>query len=84
MHCSSLINKTVFFAVLLNIVLSTIAVQYASKDEVKPSNGVTNLSFKSQIMHMLVHHQQVLFSSSILIGILVYLSMYISYSIRKS
>ena len=82
MHCSSLINKSVAVAVLLNLILPYVASLYASPEEVKPSNGAHNLSLKGQIMHMLVHHKQVPLSSSLLVGLIVFLSMYISYAVR--
>ncbi len=70
--------QIVIIAVLLNISLSIIMTPFASKSEIKPPNGADNLSFKSQIMHMLVHHQQVLFTSSLIIALLVGLSIKIS------
>jgi hypothetical protein len=63
--------------VLLALILSP----FATKDEIKPPNGASKLSFKSQIMHMLVHHGQVLFTSSLIIAVLVGLSVCIAQKI---
>lgn len=64
--------------IVLNIILSYSFFPLATKDEVKPPNGAENLTFKSQIMHMLVHHKQVMFTSSLIVGLLVGLSCFLS------
>ena len=68
--CAALIG------VVLNVVLSYVLSPFASKEEVKPPNGAANLSFKEQIMHMLVHHKQVMITSSLIVGLLVGLSTF--------
>ena len=70
-------------AVLLNLLLPHLAKGYATKEEVKPKNGADKLSFKGQLMHMLVHHAQVPLSSSVLIFVISVLSVLISYKARK-
>jgi hypothetical protein len=70
-------------AVLLNLLLPHLAKGYATKEEVKPKNGADKLSFKGQLMHMLVHHAQVPLSSSALIFVISVLSILISYKARK-
>ena len=74
----NLILNCSIIAVILNIVLAMCLSPFATKDEVKPPNGASNLSFKSQIMHMLVHHGQVLFTSSLIVFILTGLSVYLA------
>lgn len=64
--------------ILLNIILSYSFFPLATKEEIKPPNGAENLTFKSQIMHMLVHHKQVMFTSSLIVGLLVGLSCFLS------
>ena len=65
-------------AILLNLVLPYTASFYATPEEVKPKNGVSELSFKSQIMHMLVHHSQVPLSSSVIIALIVIVAFLIA------
>ena len=62
--------------VVLNVVLSYVLSPFATKEEMKPPNGAANLSFKQQIMHMLVHHKQVLITSSLIVALLVGLSTF--------
>ena len=62
--------------VVLNVVLSYILSPFATKEEIKPPNGAANLSFKEQIMHMLVHHKQVMITSSLIVALLVGLSTF--------
>ena len=62
--------------VVLNVVLSYVLSPFATKEEMKPPNGAANLSFKQQIMHMLVHHKQVIITSSLIIALLVGLSTF--------
>jgi ABC-type transporter Mla maintaining outer membrane lipid asymmetry permease subunit MlaE len=68
----------IIVGILLNIILSYSFFPLATKEEIKPPNGAENLTFKSQIMHMLVHHKQVMFTSSLIVGLLVGLSCFLS------
>ena len=62
--------------VILNVALSYLLSPFATKEEIKPPNGAANLSFKEQIMHMLVHHKQVMITSSLIVALLVGLSTF--------
>ena len=62
----------------LNIILSYGLSPIATAEEVKPSKGASNLSFKSQIMHMLVHHKQVMSTSSLIVALLAGISCFIA------
>lgn len=64
--------------IILNIVLSFVISPFATKNEIKPVNDAASLSFKSQIMHMLVHHKQVLLTSSLIVGLLVGISTFLA------
>jgi hypothetical protein len=76
MYQIAFLNSTV--GVFLNIILALILSPFATASQIKPPNGATNLDFLSQIMHMLVHHGQVLFTSSLIIFALVFLSTIIA------
>lgn len=78
MHCSALIHRSVLVAIFLNLALPYLV----TPEETKPPNDVSTLSVKGQIMHMLEQHKQVPLSSSIVVALLVFLSMYIAYGIR--
>jgi hypothetical protein len=67
--------KPVIVAVILNLVLPLVAKPFATPEEIKPPNGASELSFKSQVMHMLVHHNQVPLTSSIIIAAIVLISV---------
>ena len=49
----TLFLKTAVIGVLLNVVLAYALSPLASKEEIKPPNGASNLPFKSQIMPMI-------------------------------
>ena len=70
------------FAVILNLVLPKIVKPYATKDEIKPPNGADKLPFKSQLMHMLVHHARVPLTSSLIIVLIVSLSITLGYRFK--
>ena len=70
------------FAVVLNLVLPMVVKPFATKDEIKPPNGADKLSFKSQLMHMLVHHAQVPLTSSLIIVLIVSLSITLGYNFK--
>ena len=74
----NLMKKTVIIAIVLNIVLPHMLSPFASAVEVKPPNGAASLSLKGQFMHMMVHHKQVVFTSSFIVGLIVFLSIYIA------
>ena len=63
-------------AIILNIVLSKLLSLVATSDEVNPPNGAASLSLKGQFVHMMVHHEQVLFMSSVIVGLVVFLSVF--------
>ena len=69
--------------VLLNIILALSLAPFATKSEIKPPNGASKLGFKSQIVHMLVHHGQVLVTSSMIIFAIVALSIEISSALDR-
>ena len=78
MDKKTLFLKAAAIGVVLNVVLSYALSPFATDEEIKPPNGATNLSFKSQIMHMLVHHKQVMLSSSLIVALLVGISCWIA------
>ena len=71
--------KTAVIGVILNVVLSFSFAPFATQEEIKPPNGdASKLSFKSQIMHMLVHHKQVIFTSSLIVALVTGLACFIA------
>ena len=56
-------------------VLPILATPFATKEEIKPTRGAHNLSFKGQIIHMLVHHGQVPLTSSLIVAAIVAISV---------
>ena len=68
------IAKTAMVGVFLNIFLALSLSQWATPEQIKPPNGAAALGFFSQFMHMIVHHNQVLFMSSLIVFIVVYFS----------
>jgi len=79
MDKKTLFLKAAAIGVVLNILLSFAFSPFATKEEIKPPNGdASKLSFKSQIMHMLVHHKQVILTSSLIVALLVGISCWIA------
>ena len=76
-------TKVVGIVVLLNLILPRIAKPFATEEEIKPPNGADKLSFKGQIMHMLVHHEQVPITSSLIVSVLVIVAFYLSSVLPK-
>ena len=75
---SKIILYAVLVAVVLNIVLPLVLKPFATEEEVKPSNGAASLSLKGQFMHMMVHHNQVIFTSSVIVGLIVAISVVVA------
>ena len=78
MDKNTIVIKAVIIGVVLNVFLSYALSPFATKEEVKPPHGAGNLSFKSQIMHMLVHHKQVMLTSSLIVALLVGISCWMA------
>jgi len=74
----NIVKKPVIIAIVINIALPMLLKGFATKEEIKPPNGADKLNFKGQFMHMMVHHNQVILSSSFSIGLIVGLSVYLS------
>jgi len=75
----SKIYKTSFVGVLLNIFLAYTLFPFASDQQIKPPNGAASLPLFSQFMHMIVHHKQVLFMSSLIVFVIVFISRIMEY-----
>ena len=79
---SNCIQNAVFYGVVLNLVLPFVLKPFATPEEIKPPNGAQNLSLKSQFMHMMVHHSQGPLISSVIVGLIVGLSVYLGYKFK--
>ena len=69
--------KSACIGIVLNIVLPMILTPMALPEEVKPPRGAKNLSPKGQFMHMMVHHNQVVLMSSLIVALIVFLSVFL-------
>lgn len=78
MNSKNIILKSVVVGVLLNIILAYVVSPFATPEEVKPPDGASKLSFYSQVIHILSHHNQIKLTSSLVVGLLVALSVYIA------
>ena len=78
-----LLLYAVFVGILINLLLPQLLKPFATPEEIKPSNGAENLTFKEQLMHMFVHHAQVPLSSSIIIAVIVSLSIILGRMLKK-
>lgn len=71
---SKMILTSMVAGIVLNISLSLLFSQFATDSQITPPNGAAKLNLIDQFMHMLVHHRQVLFMSSLIVAIVVGLS----------
>jgi len=71
--------KPIAIGIAINLLLPKVVKPFATPEEIKPPTGnAKDLSFKQQLVHMMVHHNQVPVSSSIIVGTIVGLSVYLS------
>ena len=71
--------KPILIGVGINLILPQIVKPFASPEEIKPPTGnAGDLNMKQQLVHMMVHHSQVPISSSIIVGAIVGLSVYLA------
>ena len=78
------VMNAVIFAVLLNIFLPKLLTPFATQEEIKPSGGAASLPMKSQLMHMMIHHQQAPFTSSFIVALIVGLAIILGYALKPS
>ena len=76
------IMNAMIMGVILNLVLPLVVTPFASKEEIKPSQGAAALSYKGQFVHMLVHHKQVPLVSSLIVALIVGLAVYLGYKVK--
>jgi hypothetical protein len=74
--------NAILMGVVLNIVLPLIISPFATEEEKIPPNGAASLSFKGQFFHMMVHHNQVAFMSSLIIALIVGLAVFLGYKLK--
>jgi uncharacterized membrane protein YagU involved in acid resistance len=75
--------KPILVVVGINLALPMLVTPLATQDEITPPTGnAKDLNWKQQIVHMMVHHGQVPLSSSIVVGAIVGLSIFISSKIK--
>jgi hypothetical protein len=70
-------------ALILNLVLPKVIAPLASKREIDPPDGARRLTIKEQIIHMLVHHNQVPFTSSVIVFLITFVSVILGYKIKQ-
>jgi|TARA_R110000823_G_scaffold109823_1_gene229536 hypothetical protein len=68
--------KPIAIGVAINLILPKIVRPFASPEEVKPAN-VKDLNMKQKLVHLMVHHEQLPISSSLVVGAIVGLSVYL-------
>jgi len=78
-----IIGTAVLVAIALNLILPYIFTPLASQSEIKPPSGAGSLSLKGQFMHMMVHHNQVPISSSVIIALIIGTSVFASLKLNK-
>ena len=73
------VANAVLIAVILNLVLPFVLSPLATEEEINPPGCPSKLSYKSQFMHMMVHHKKVPLTSSLIVGLIVGLSVFLGY-----
>ena len=73
------IQNAIFMGIALNLILPVLIDPFATEEERMPTNGANNLPYKSQFIHMMVHHKQVPLMSSLIIALIVGLSIILGY-----
>tara|TARA_R100000808_G_C2145719_1_gene153551 strand:- start:125 stop:370 length:246 start_codon:yes stop_codon:yes gene_type:complete len=74
-------SKLAFSAAVMGFTINLVVPKIATHllrptaDEVSPPDGAAKLSLKGQTVHMLVHHEQVPLSSSLIVAGIVYASV---------
>ena len=70
-----LVLSAVLVSAVLNVVLSMVGDKVATPEQKMPMDGAASLDMPGQVMHMLVHHNQVLGTSTLIVALVVALSV---------
>lgn len=73
--------KPMLIGVAINLILPKVVKPFATPEEIKPSNP-KDLNFKGKLVHIMVHHEQLPISSSLVVGVVVGLSVFLSKKIQ--
>ena len=76
------ILNAVMVGVVLNLVVPQLFKPYATAEEVNPSRGLANLSVKGLFMHMMVRHAELPVLSSLSIGLMLAVCIYLGYKLN--
>ena len=69
--------KPIAIGVGINLILPKIVKPFATPEEIKPKNP-KDLNFKGKLVHIMVHHEQLPISSSLVVAAVVGLSVYLA------
>ena len=75
------ILNAMIVAVVLNLLIPRLFARFATDEEINHPDGVGNLSYKGQFMHMMVDHTEDTLLTSVFIAGIVGLSVYLGYVI---
>jgi len=79
-----LLRASVFVAVFINLALPFIVTEIGvTPDQKKPPNGAEKLPLFDQLIHMLVHHAQVPLTSSLIVGVIIGLSIFLAHNYKE-
>ena len=79
---SNCIVNALIVGLLLNYFIPLMLTPLATPDEVTPPDGAGKLSFKSQFMHLMVHHNQIPLMSALVVGFVIITSIYLGYKLN--
>ena len=82
LRLNHILVKVPLILITIGLIMPMIMVRFATPQEIKPDRCVSELPFKSQLMHMMVIKNKIKFSSSILIGIISFIAVYIAINIK--
>tara|TARA_B100001093_G_scaffold476696_1_gene503325 strand:- start:1119 stop:1376 length:258 start_codon:yes stop_codon:yes gene_type:complete len=82
LRLNHILVKVPLILIIIGLILPMIMARFATPQERKPDRCVSELPFKSQLMHMMVVKNKIKFSSSILIGIISFIAVYIAINIK--
>lgn len=75
-----LIISSIVIAILLNLIIPQIFIQVANEEEKKLDNE--DLGFKGNLMRLIVYHSRIPLTSSVLLLIIVWVSVYLGSYIK--
>ena len=78
------ILNAVIIGIVISLVMPRVLLSFADPSEVKKPLSLGNMSMRQKLMHLMAHKSQMPILSSVIVGSIVALSVYVGYKLNPT